>query len=133
MARGVHQDDQRSGDRRFLGELEHASLNGLGLRVGPTHGEYREGGGRDASSDHDLPLRARPGAEQPAHHDQLAHVVGGVVDDQQDLAQVGLTGAVRDRGQQMDVPVRGEALQRPAIAAVAGVFGAFINKMAPTL
>jgi hypothetical protein len=57
-----------------------------------------------------------PCAKHAPDCDQFAEVVGIVVDDEDQLAQIGLTRAVRDAGEQIDFGIRGETLQRLEIA-----------------
>ena len=61
--------------------------------------------------------RLRPDAKAPAERDDLADVIRVVVGDQQNLAQVRLTGAVRNGRVQIDLRAHREALQRRPIAA----------------
>src|SRR6187200_2384279 len=53
-----------------------------------------------------------PDAEQPPHDDQLADVVGRVIDHQHQFAQAGLAIAVRNRRGQIDLRIHGQPLER---------------------
>ena len=65
-------------------------------------------------------LGSAPGAELLANHDELADVVGGVVGDEQQLADVRLAIAVRDLREQVDGLVVGEGFERRAVLAKRG-------------
>src|SRR5436305_15091508 len=60
-----------------------------------------------------------PDTETTTEREDLADVIGVVIGDQQELAQPGLTGAVRNGREEIDFPVRRQPLQRLAIAPVA--------------
>ena len=50
-------------------------------------------------------LGGRPGPEEPPHDHQLPHVVGSVVDHQEQLAQVRLIGAMWRDGDEINPSV----------------------------
>jgi gluconate 2-dehydrogenase gamma chain len=58
-----------------------------------------------------------PDAQLPSERDNLADMIGSVVGDEQQLAQVGLARAMRDRGDEIDLRVRRQPLERLAILA----------------
>jgi len=69
-----------------------------------------------------IPAAARsfPDAELTAQRDDLADMIRGVVGDEQDFAQIGLSRAVRNRLKEIDAGIRRKPLQRLQVAVVAG-------------
>ena len=57
-----------------------------------------------------------PDAELAAKRDDLPDVVRGVIGGEEEFAQIGLIGAVRNRGDELDLRARGEPLERLAVA-----------------
>src|SRR2546426_977064 len=65
-------------------------------------------------------LLHRPDPERAPDEDQLTHVIGAVVGDEQELPEVGLAGTVRDSGEEIDRGIARELLQRIAVAPECG-------------
>ena len=64
-----------------------------------------------------LGLGGGPSAKEPPHDHQLPQVVGGVVEHQEQLAEVRMIGAVRRDGEEIDPRVSRQFLEPFAILA----------------